>query len=79
MIIALCILGYLLVGFVVGIIWHLLDWSDATDEFMIMTFMIAWPIIIVIYLICTISIPIEKAINRLARNVIKTIKGWTNK
>lgn len=79
MIIALCVLGYLLVGFIVGIIWHLLDWSDATEEFMIMTFMIAWPIIVVIYLICAISIPIEKATNRLAKKVINTIKGWTNK
>lgn len=73
------IVVYLFVGFGLAVVWHLLDWSDVTEDFMVLTFMIAWPLIVVIYLVCAISIPIEKMTTRLAKNAVNTIKRWSKK
>lgn len=68
------IIGYLLVGFVLAIVWDRFDWADISDSFMPMAFMVGWPLIVFIAIIIGILVPLDKALSRLGEKIVNSIK-----
>ena len=73
------IIGYLLVGFIMSIIWHLLDWADIRDDLMVLSFMMAWPLIVAMVIICGVFKILGYITTKLGVGVVCIIKRWSKK
>ena len=79
MIWVLATIVYVLIGFVMSVVISLLGWVDIDEELMVLTFMLAWPIIVLLAILIVAFVALGKVTTGLGAYIVNTIKRWSEK
>lgn len=79
MIWVLATIVYVLIGFVMSVVISLLGWVDIDEELMVLTFMLAWPILVLLAILIVTFVALGKVTTGLGAYIVNTIKRRSEK
>lgn len=70
---------YVLIGFILAIVWDYLDWADIHEELMVLAFMMTWPLIVAMVIICGVFKILGYITTKLGVGAVHLLKRWVEK
>lgn len=70
---------YILIGFVLAIVWDFIGWSSIRDDLMVLAFMMAWPLIVAMVIICGVFKILGDITTKLGVGAVHLLKRWAEK